>query len=173
VGTEAGYFSPTLGRGTDRAFPSTELLFTDTEAPGLAAQPDFLHTTMFAEVDYRDQRGNPRSGGYYKAAYGIWDDRNLQQYDFGRFDGEAAQFVPIATKAHVIASRVGVSYANNAPDDRVPFTSCRTGGSYAGSQEFRLPMRTRLLECRAPRRPSHWTRALRRRQGAHDWDQIN
>jgi len=122
VGTDIGYLSPDIGRGSDRNYPSIEELFTDTEAPGLAAQPDFLHTTFFADVDYLDERGNPRSGGLYEVSFGIWDDRTLQQYDFRRFDAVVTQYLPLAaSKAHVISGRLGVSYANNETGERVPF----------------------------------------------------
>lgn len=103
--------------------------------------PIFLHTALFAEIDYRDEHGNPRSGGYYKASYGNWNDRTLHQFDFGRFDGEAAQFIPIATKTHVIASRVGISYVNNETGDRVPFYYLPyVGGSHTlrSYKEFRF-----------------------------------
>jgi hypothetical protein len=141
VGTELGYFQPTIGRGTDKKYPSTELVFTDADAPGLAAQPDFLHTTLFAEIDYRDARGNPTSGGYYKGSFGVWDDTSLEQYDFRRFDAEAAQFVPLMTRTHVLASRVAISYVNNSGGERVPFYfvpyvgGSRTVRSY---EEFRF-----------------------------------
>lgn len=141
VGTELGYLQPTIGRGTDRDYPSTDIVFTDVEAPGLAEQPDFLHTTLFTEIDYRDERGNPRSGGYYKASFGIWDDHGLEQFDFRRFDAEAAQFVPIVTKDHVIASRVAVAYVNNAAGERVPFYFIPyVGGSHTvrSYEEFRF-----------------------------------
>ena len=122
VGATLGYLNPSIGSGSDERFPSIETVFTDAEAPGLAAQPDFLHTTVFAEVDYRDQRGNPRSGGFYHAAWGIWDDRTLQQYDFQRFDANVAQFVPlIADKTHMVSGTFGVSYVNNETGNRVPF----------------------------------------------------
>ena len=142
IGTELGYFQPTIGRGTDKTLPSAELVFTDAEAPGLAAQPDFLHTTLFAEIDYRDSRGNPRSGGFYKGSFGIWDDTSLEQFDFRRFDAEAAQFVPIsASKRHVLASRAAVAYVNNAGGERVPFYFVPyVGGSHTvrSYQEFRF-----------------------------------
>jgi outer membrane protein assembly factor BamA len=115
--------------------------FTDLEAPGVAAPPDFLHTTFFAEIDSRDAPGNPRSGGFYRAALGIWDDRGLDQFDFKRFDGEVAQFIPIVTKKHVIASRVGVAYVNNTGGERVPFYFVPyVGGSRTlrGYDEFRF-----------------------------------
>lgn len=122
VGTTIGYLKPSIGSGSDERFPSIEAVFTDADAPGLAAQPDFLHTTLFAEVDYRDQRGNPRSGGFYHAAWGVWDDRTLQQYDFQRFDANVAQFVPlVADKAHMVSGHLGVSYVNNETGHRVPF----------------------------------------------------
>lgn len=141
VGAEFGYLKPTIGSGTDRAFPSTELRFADSEAPGLAAQPDFLHTTVFTEIDSRDERGNPRSGAYYRAAFGIWDDQGLEQFDFRRFDGEAAHFVPLGTKTHVLASRLGVAVVNNSPGERVPFYFYPyVGGSHTlrNVKEFRF-----------------------------------
>ena len=122
VGTRLGYMSPEIGPGTDSQFASIEEVFTDVEAPGLADQPNFLHTTFFTDIDYRDQRGRPRSGGFYHAAFGIWDDRTLQQYDFRRFDLNLSQWVPLdADKAHVIQGRLGTSYVNNETGERVPF----------------------------------------------------
>jgi len=122
LGTEVGYMSPDVGPGTDPNFPPIDQLFSDVEAPGLLEQPNFLHTTLFVDVDYRDQKGRPRSGGFYHVAMGFWDDRSLEQYDFKRFDANFSQYVPLDTsKAHVILGRVGLSYANNNTGGRVPF----------------------------------------------------
>ena len=44
VGTKLGYITPEIGPGTDKRYPSIEALFTDVNAPGLASQPDFVHT---------------------------------------------------------------------------------------------------------------------------------
>ena len=122
LGSEVGYMSPDIGPGTDPNFPPIDQLFSDVEAPGLLEQPNYLHTTLFADVDYRDQKGRPRSGGFYHVAMGFWDDRNLDQYDFKRFDANASQYVPLdASKAHVILGRVGLSYVNNNTGGRVPF----------------------------------------------------
>ena len=142
LGTELGYLSPEIGPGTDRNYPSTETVFSDFEAPGLLAQPNFLHTTFFADIDYRDQRGRPRSGGFYHAAFGIWDDRTLQQFDFRRFDTNLSQWVPLdANKAHVIMGRLGASYVNNETSERVPFYFLPyVGGvdTVRGFREFRF-----------------------------------
>jgi hypothetical protein len=98
IGTDVGFFSPTISSGTDSRFPSAEDVFTEAEAPGLTEQPSFLYKTVFAEADFRDQPGNPRSGGLLRATYAAWNDRELNHFDFGRFDGEAAYFLPIFDK---------------------------------------------------------------------------
>jgi hypothetical protein len=122
VGSEIGYTTPDIGAGSDSQFPSIEEVFTEPEAPGLLQQPGYLHTTFFADVDYRDQRQRPRSGGFYHVALGVWNDRTLQQYDFKRFDANVNQYVPLdAGKKHVLLGRVGLSYVNNDSGSRVPF----------------------------------------------------
>src|SRR5687768_831554 len=68
VGTEFGYMWPDINAGSDRNYPSIEQFFSDADAPGLLEQPSYLHTTFFADIDYRDVRGRPRSGGFYHVA---------------------------------------------------------------------------------------------------------
>jgi outer membrane protein assembly factor BamA len=141
VGTEIGYVSPKIAAGTDPRFPSIEGIFTDADAPGLAEQPSFVYKNVFVQIDYRDQPGNPRSGGVWQATYGAWNESELNQYDFGRFDAEAAHFFPIFDKKRVFAVRLGVSYVNNDPGNRVPFYFLPyIGGSNTvrGFKEFRF-----------------------------------
>jgi hypothetical protein len=117
-----GLMGPDINEGTDDKYPSIEQVFTDGDAPGLASQPRYLHTTLSADVDYRDEPGNPRSGGLYRVAFGIWDDTSLEQYNFRRFDLLLRQFMPLGSeKAHVVSGTFGVSYVNNSTGDRVPF----------------------------------------------------
>lgn len=140
-GSEIGYVTPTIASGTDPRFPSIEELFTDAEAPGLAVQPAFLYKNLFFQIDYRDQPGNPRSGGLWQATYGAWNENELNQYDFGRVDMEAAHFFPIFDKKRVFALRVVASYVNNDPGNRVPFYYLPyIGGSNSvrGFREFRF-----------------------------------
>jgi hypothetical protein len=141
VGTDIGLFSPTISTGTDSRFPSIEDIFTDAQAPGIEDQPKFLYKNLFVELDFRDQPGNPRSGGLIRANYAAWNDRDLQQFDFGRFDGEIAHFFPIFDKKRVFAVRAVVSYVNNDPGNRVPFYFLPyIGGanSVRGFKEFRF-----------------------------------
>jgi outer membrane protein assembly factor BamA len=122
VGANVGYMMPTISGGRDKNFPSIEELFTEAQAPGLLEQPDYLHTTVFTEFDYRDVRGNPGSGGFYRLSFGTWDDRSLGQYNFRRLDLNLNQFVPLdSSKKHVVSGRLGVSTTNNDDNSRVPF----------------------------------------------------
>jgi hypothetical protein len=122
LGADIGYMTVDIGAGSDSNFPSIEALFTDLDAPGLLDQPNYLHTTIFAESDDRDYKGNPGSGGFYRLSYGLWDDRDGGLYDFGRLDFNANQWVPLtASKKHVAYGRLGLSFTNNDPGARVPF----------------------------------------------------
>jgi outer membrane protein assembly factor BamA len=121
VGADIGYFMPTLKPGTDSRFPSTELLFTDATAPGLSAQPDFLHYGLFVTGDTRDVRGNPRNGGLYEVTLAQWNDRSFDAYNFRRFDAEARHYVSLGSPRHVVAGRGGLSFVNNSEGARVPF----------------------------------------------------
>ena len=122
VGARVGYMRPDIGPGTDARFPSIEQLFTDVDAPGLIDQPNFLNTTLFGEIDYRDVPGNPRSGGVHRVSFGIWDDVTMEQFDFKRFDMLLTQHLPVgAERRHVLTGRLGTSYVNNETGERVPF----------------------------------------------------
>ena len=142
TGASVGYMSPRIGPGSDDNYPSTEELFTDADAPGLAAQPDFVHTTFFGEIDYLDQRGRPRRGGLHRISFGVWDDRTLQQFDHRRFDALSAHYLPLtADKRHVVSGRLGLSYVNNETGERVPFYFLAyVGGvdTIRGYREFRF-----------------------------------
>ena len=117
-----GLMGPDVSVGPDDRYPSLEQLFTDSDAPGLANQPRYLRTTLSADVDCLDEDGNPRRGGSYHVAFGIWNDTSLKQYNFRRFDLLLRQFMPLGSeRAHVVSGRFGVSYVNNSTGDRVPF----------------------------------------------------
>jgi outer membrane protein assembly factor BamA len=122
LGTTVGYLRADIGSGSDSNVPSIERLFVDSDAPGLASDTNYLHTTLFAEVDRRDIPGNPTRGGVYRTSFGYWDDRRLQAFDHRRFDALAVHHVPLAASGtHVLTGRLGTSYVNNETGERVPF----------------------------------------------------
>ena len=120
LGADIGYFIPAVRHGRDESLRSIAQTFNDVTAPGLARQANFEHHSVFAVVDARDAEGFPRRGGLYRAAYAIWNDRSFDEYDFRRFDITGSQFFSVPTGS-VVALRLALSYANNAPGDRVPF----------------------------------------------------
>lgn len=123
---------PDIGTGTDSRHPSIEQLFDDRQAPGLLAQPAFLHSTVAASIDSRDTAGNTTGGGLYRVSYGLWNDVSLDRFNFHRLDAHLVHFVPLdAGRRHIVSGRLGTSYVNNATGSRVPFYDL----AYAGGMD--------------------------------------
>jgi outer membrane protein assembly factor BamA len=120
-GLHVGYTSPSIGSGTDSRFPSLETRFGDVDAPGLIAQPDFRYTDLFATVDYRDQPGNAKAGGYYSLTWAGFSDLDFDRYDFRRTDLHLQQFFPIFDKKRVFAVQTRVVTTRTAGGQQVPF----------------------------------------------------
>ena len=121
VGARGGWLSPTIDEGRDTRYPSIEQIFDDSTAPGLAGQPDFTYTEGFAEVDYRDEPGNARSGGYYLFSMRRYNDRDLDRYSFRTTNLTLQQFVPLFDKKRVFAFQVGLATTNPGDGQQVPF----------------------------------------------------
>lgn len=121
AGVRLGWTDVTIGRGTDKRFPSTEERFTAPEAPGLLDGPSFLYTDLSAAVDTRDQPGNARAGGYYGLAWRRHSDRDLDRYSFDRVDVDLQQFVPIFDKKRVLAARLQLLTTTANDQNEVPF----------------------------------------------------
>jgi len=121
VGTRIGRQNPIIGAGTDKAFPSLETRFDDFAAPGLEAQPAFGYTELYGEVDYRDQRGNARAGGYYTVRWRKTKDADLDRYSFNAVDARFQQFFPIFDKKRVFAVQARVQTTHPYQGQRVPF----------------------------------------------------
>jgi hypothetical protein len=148
VGGTMGFLWPTIDRGTDSRIPSIEERFTDATAPGLAQQPDFAYRNLFGRIDYRDQPGNPRSGGLFTATYTWWSDRDLDRYSFRQLDAEAAHFFPLFDKKRVFAVRSRFMATGTGEGQLVPFYFLPyIGGSRTlrGYEEFRFRDRNLFL----------------------------
>jgi hypothetical protein len=121
AGTRIGVLDVELGSGSDSAYPSIEALFSAAETPGFAAQPDFRYGELFADVDTRDERGNPRSGGHYRFGWLRYSDLGLYQFNFSRVTVEASQFLPIFDKKRVFMVRFRTILTNPDEGNDVPF----------------------------------------------------
>jgi outer membrane protein assembly factor BamA len=137
VGTRAEYFKPRLARGEDKLFPSVHDLFTVDQAPGLEEQPDFLRYEGFADLNYTNPTGNPRSGGRYLFSINSYDDRTLNRYSFRRYDMDLRQYIPFVRKRRVIALRALVSTSSTDEGNVMPFYLQSTIGGASTLRGFR------------------------------------
>ena len=114
------YIQPMLGPGERAGVASIETLFSDATAPGLAVQPDYLLTSGFVELDYR-QPINARRGGWYRVEFGRYDDRDFDAYSFNRLEVDLRQYVPFLAERRVLAGRALVSTSDVETGQTMPF----------------------------------------------------
>ncbi len=95
-------------------------VFSDAAVPGLTEQPDYLLTSAFAELDYR-QPINARRGGWYRLEFSRYDDRDFNAYSFNRVEVDLRQYVPFLAERRVFAGRALVSTSDVDAGQTVPF----------------------------------------------------
>ena len=120
-GGSVGYLWNNTGPGQNSHYASSEKVFSDSMAAGIERQTDFIRYGAFAQLDYRDSKTGPRSGGNYTFRYDSYSDRGLKIHDFQRIDFEMQQYVPFFNKRRVIALRARTALTIHDRDKRVPF----------------------------------------------------
>jgi hypothetical protein len=121
LASQNAFLNPRIDSGTDSLYPTTEARFTEATAPGLTEQPNFLENGGLVEIDYRDSRGNARSGGRYLVYASRYDDRDDRGFDFTRVAGAVEQYLPIFDKKRVFAFRLAANHLDAGSGSRVPF----------------------------------------------------
>lgn len=101
--------------------PSTLALFSDASAPGILAQPSFLHGDVLLAADLRDHKGHPTGGGLYQVSAAVYSDRDGGTYSFRRYEADAAQFVPLGTKRWILALHARAAFSDTSSGQVVPF----------------------------------------------------
>ena len=101
------------------ASPSIEQSFTSETAPGLGAEPAFVHMNLRGGADWRPSPGYARSGGLYALSYDAYVDTD-GIYTFDRVQAEVVQHLPIL-RENWIVSLHGVARTTVDDDDVVPF----------------------------------------------------
>ena len=135
-----------LGRGSTA--PSIEERFTPATAPGLGAEPNYLISRAFAEVDTRPHSGYSTHGGHYRADFLYFSDRDDGRYSFRGFDAEASQLIPILRANWVVALRGLATFTGVDAGKTVPYFLLPTLGNsrdLRGYENFRFRDRHRLL----------------------------
>ena len=83
-------------------FTPVDAVYDSAQAPGVGANPAFLHTTVSAAIDSRPAADYTRRGGLYQISRHDYVDREAF-YSFSRLDLEAVQHVPILRENWVIS----------------------------------------------------------------------
>lgn len=113
VQSAGGSFAPNV--------PTTVQLFPNDPAVGLSSQPNFVHGEAAIAADTRDHRGYPTSGGLYRAASTSYFDQSGGTFSFREYEGEAAQFIPLADKRVVLALRGWALFSDVPTGHQIPF----------------------------------------------------
>jgi hypothetical protein len=116
--TGMSYEDFTLESGSG-ASPSIEEVHTPGTAPGLGANPTYLHLTASGGIDTRPSPGYARRGGLYEVTYHNYADRD-DTYSFDRMDAEIVQHIPILRENWVISLH-GLLQTTLDDSDTVPY----------------------------------------------------
>jgi len=101
-------------------YPSIETVHTPATAPGLGANPTYVHFQVSAGVDWRPAEGYARRGGLYQATLHDYRDTNGGLYSFQRLDAQIIQHIPLYRETWVLAGRArAMTTLNN--NDVVPY----------------------------------------------------
>ena len=139
------YEDYTLLEGQGEA-PSIEERFTPATAPGLGADPKYLHASASAGLDWRPAGGYARRGGLYQVTYHSFSDQD-SVYSFDTVEGEVVQHIPILRENWVISLH-GYTQSTLNDEDQVPYfllPSLGSGSTLRGYPSWRFRDRHSLL----------------------------
>jgi hypothetical protein len=84
--------------------PSIEQVFDDSTAPGIDANPAYVHTEASAGIDWRTAPGYSRRGGLYEVRLHDYSDTR-DDFSFRDLDVNLVQHIPILRENWVISLR--------------------------------------------------------------------
>ena len=135
----------TIEEGTGSRPPVQEV-HTPATAPGLGANPDYLHLDASAAIDTRPSPGYARRGLLYQFTYRQYYDRD-DTYSFDRMDAEVVHHIPIYRENWVISLH-GRLESTVGDTDIVPFfllPSLGSGSTLRGFSSWRFRDRHAVL----------------------------
>jgi hypothetical protein len=112
------FVTPRVGRG--RSDVPIQERFSAGDVPGIGGRADFVRTSAFAELDYRQPK-NARQGGFYRIERSHYDDRTTGAFTFNRTDVDLRQYLGFLAGRRVIALRGLVSTTDTPEGSDVPF----------------------------------------------------
>ena len=121
VGASLGRLWINVGPGTDSRYVSTDRLFTESQLPGIEQQTNYLRTSVFGQIDFRDDPNGPKAGGNYVFQYSWYADRKAGVYGFRRTDLDFHHFVPFLNKTRRFALRAKATFTESDGGQQTPF----------------------------------------------------
>ncbi len=121
LGGSVGYLFVNTGPGGRDGIISADRQYSPAMTQGIDAQANALRYGAFAQIDYRDNPGGPRSGGSYTAQYNVYRDQDLNRFDFSRLTVDLQQYFPFFNKRRVIALRARTNHSFVSGGQAVPF----------------------------------------------------
>ena len=94
-------------------YPSIETVHTPLTAPGLGADPSYIHSQFSAGFDWRTSPGYTRRGGLYEATLHDYHSISGGDFSFQKLTGEAIQHIPLYRETWVLAGRARVDTTLN------------------------------------------------------------
>jgi len=140
----ATYENYTLKDPTDDSL-SVEALGAEF-ATGTGANPDYVHTTTSAAIDWRPAADYARRGGLYQVARHHYADRD-NTYSFNRLDAEIVQHVPILRENWVASFHARLE-STLGDDSQVPYfllPALGSGSTLRGYSSWRFRDRHSML----------------------------
>ncbi len=147
VGGRAAYDHVTTGEATLQD-PARVTTVRIEDAPGFGRAFDYIHSEVFADLDWRESPGFTRSGGRYRLGLHQYAQVNGSGSSFTRFDAEVAQYFPFlhgsrVVALHGLASLTSVGTGQEIPHFHLPYLGGRN--SVRSLPSFRYRDRHRLL----------------------------
>jgi hypothetical protein len=125
---------------------SIEDVYTPATAPGLGANPTYIHSVISAGIDWRPAAEYARRGGLYEIARHNYSDRD-GTYSFDRLDAQVVQHLPILRENWVVSLR-GQLQTTLDDADQVPYfllPSLGSGSTLRAYSSWRFRDRHSLL----------------------------
>jgi hypothetical protein len=122
IGGRAEEMWPRVSAGRDPVRPSLEELFGEADAPGLTDQARFGRYQGFIEFTAPAAAGRAlNQGGRYRVTYDLFDDQQLDRFDFHRLQLEARHTFAVVRPYHSLTLHGWVSSAEARDGHQVPF----------------------------------------------------
>jgi hypothetical protein len=113
-----GFESYDLEPAQESEHPQVEDAHTPVSAPGLGADPSYVHSEVTGGIDWRTSPGYTRTGGYYGLTLHTYADTN-DTYSFNRLDATVVQNIPVLNETWVLSLRGRMQ--TTLGDDVVPY----------------------------------------------------